>query len=294
MIRPTSGSGAKTAERAPTTTRTSPRDRRLAHRPALAVGDAGVQHRDQIAEARGEAAARSAARARSRARARAPSSAARERALGGAQVDLGLAGSGDAVEQEIAPARLEQRLDARHCGGLVGRQRLGPRRAPGLDRRHAQARIERDEAVGASLRTVAAVVPARSHELGQRQRAVGERRRAARGGARCRPRPPSPRPTCHAAAARAAAAPARAREPASSRSTTRSRGRARARRVRSAARPRRARRPRACPRAATARPPRRRRRARCAPPAARARRRPARARRPRAGGSRAARAARAS
>ena len=137
-------------------------DRGVAHRPALAVGEPGVQHRDLIAEARGEA-ARGLRRERDLGHQHEHRAAARERALGGAQVDLGLARARDPVEQEVAPARLEQRLDLRD-GGRLGR-RSAP---PGGGVRPAVTRGTRRRASSATRpsfarrRTVAGVVPARS------------------------------------------------------------------------------------------------------------------------------------
>ena len=88
---------------------------------------------------------------------------ARERALGRAQVDLGLARARDAVEQEVAAACLEQLLDAGDGGRLVGRQRS---RAAASGRRarsgRAAARRARTSPSSARRRTVAAVVPARA------------------------------------------------------------------------------------------------------------------------------------
>ena len=145
----------------------------VAHGPALAVGEPGVQHGDLIAEARGEAAS-GLRRERDLGHQHEHRAAARERALGGAQVDLGLARSRDSVEQEVSPARLEQPLDLRDGGRLRLGQGLGRRGAPGGHARHAQAGVERDQAVLREAADGRGGRPRALDELGERQRTVGE------------------------------------------------------------------------------------------------------------------------
>ena len=133
----------------------------VAHRPALAVGEPGVQHGDLIAEARGEA-ARGLRRERDLGHQHEHRAAARERALGGAQVHLGLARARDAVEQEVASARREQRLDLPDRGrlGLVSVSGRGVRPAVTRGTRRRASSVTRPSF--ARRRTVAGVVPPRS------------------------------------------------------------------------------------------------------------------------------------
>ncbi len=138
------------------------RDGGLAHRPALAVRDAGMEDGDLLAEAGGEA-ARGLRRERDLRHEHEHRAPAGERALGGPQVDLGLARPRDPVEQEIAPARLEQLLDPRD-GGAPARPSsesgggVRPARTVGTRRRASSC----TSPSSASRRTVAAVVVARA------------------------------------------------------------------------------------------------------------------------------------
>ena len=99
---------------------------------------------------------------------------ARERALGGAQVHLGLARPRDAVEQEVASALREQRLDLPDRGRLGLCQRLRARRAARRDARNPQTGIERDEAVLRQATDGGGSRASPLDELGERQRARRE------------------------------------------------------------------------------------------------------------------------
>ncbi len=130
---PSDGTGAKTAERAPTTTRRLTRRDPLALVAALGLGQRGVQHGDAVAEALAEAAER-LRRERDLRDEHDRAASARERGLARADVDLGLAAARRAVEQDVAAVAVEQLVDARErtrsCVlGQLGRRRLRCQRA---------------------------------------------------------------------------------------------------------------------------------------------------------------------
>ena len=143
QITPSDGSGANTAERAPTTTLRLARDDPLALVPPLGLREAGVEKRDAVAEARAEAAER--LRRERDLRHEDDRAAARgERGLAGADVDLGLAAAGRAGEEDVAAAAREQSLDPRQrallgLGETGGRAALRrePRSQPPPAARHA-------------------------------------------------------------------------------------------------------------------------------------------------------------
>ena len=94
---------------------------------ALAVGEPGVQHGGHLAEPRGEARQR-LRRQRDLRHEHDRRATRRQRPLHRLEVHLGLAGAGDAVQQEAG------------TGAAVGRRRRGSARAPPPDRRSAPAR----------------------------------------------------------------------------------------------------------------------------------------------------------
>ena len=176
-------------------------DARLAARDALALvaalalGERRVQHGDAVAEARGEARER-LRRERDLRDEHDRAAATRERLLAGAQVDLGLAAAGRAVEQEVAAASVE-RLDDPRARGPLRLRRLG-RRA----RRHRAA--TRARPATASRRAACARAARRARACGRRssrstRRSRARGRRAPAAAARRPPRrprgrsPPAPR-----------------------------------------------------------------------------------------------------
>ena len=108
---PGRGTGAKTAERAPTTTRRLARDDPLALVAPLGLGQARVQDGDAVAEARPEA-AEGLRRERDLRDEHDRAAPALERGRAGLEVDLGLAAAGRAGEQQVAAAGVER---ARRC-----------------------------------------------------------------------------------------------------------------------------------------------------------------------------------
>ena len=145
----------------------------LVDRPALAVGEPGVQHGDLVAEARGEAAC-GLRRERDLRHQHEHAAVAPERALGGAEVHLGLARPCHPVEQEVATARLDQRLDAGDRRGLGIRQRLRGRRSAGDHVRYPEARLESDQAVLRQPANRGGRGACPLDQLGEGQRAVRE------------------------------------------------------------------------------------------------------------------------
>ena len=133
--RPTFASGANTAERGPTQTRASPRRRRSPLVVALAVGELRVQDGDGVAEALHEP-RDDLRRQRDLGDEHDHVAAGGERLGRRAQVDLGLARAGHAVQQEPLPRR--GRADREQRGLLLGRE--GRPRARARRRRRARAR----------------------------------------------------------------------------------------------------------------------------------------------------------
>ena len=184
---------------------------------ALALAERGVQQRDGVAEARLEAPDR-LRRQRDLRHEHDHALPALERPRRGAQVDLGLARAGDAV-QEVLAAVLDRRA--------------APPPAP----RSARPRGRRAACVSGSRRSArSAIVTSprfssrrsdpRSSPAGPRQ-PLQQRALAPRSAARRRAARPCARPTAAAAASPAAAARARARAPASRRTRPPSTARAR-------------------------------------------------------------------
>ena len=181
QIRPRRGTGAKTAERAPTTTR------RLAARDALAlvaplgVGQPRVEDGDAVAEARAEAAER-LRRQRDLRHEHDRAAPALERRRAGLEVDLGLAAAGRAGEQEVPPPPssaptiratrpLLRRPSARARLGLAGHAS----RAAASAARRAGSRLRRDERERPRRRR-AVVVGEPEREVDERGRQLVERR----------------------------------------------------------------------------------------------------------------------
>ena len=79
--------------------------------PPLGLGEAGVEQRDPVAEARAEAAER-LRRQRDLGHEHDRAAAGGERRLAGADVDLGLAAAGRAREEDVPAAAREERLDS--------------------------------------------------------------------------------------------------------------------------------------------------------------------------------------
>jgi hypothetical protein len=104
---------------------------------ALAVGEAAVEHRDLVAETRAEA-RRELRRERDLGDQHQRPAPGREHARDRLEIDLGLAGAGDAVEQKRAVARgVDRRREGLERGGLPRRRRerhFGRRddRTPGI------------------------------------------------------------------------------------------------------------------------------------------------------------------
>ena len=201
---------------------------------ALALAERGVQQRDGVAEARLEAPDGLRGQ-RDLRHEHDHALAALERPRGGAQVDLGLARAGDAVQQVLA-AGVDRRERRRLRRGQLDRAVDGRPR-----QRLAALRARLDRHQPALLQP-----PQRAEVLARRARQAVEQRALALAqplAVEARGRPPRPQP--HARLARPAAARARAPAPASTR--TPSPSTARARRGRAARSPRA---PRSAPRAA--------------------------------------------
>ena len=187
------GTGAKTAERAPTTILASPLRDPLALVAPLGVAQARVEDRDAIAEAGAHAARATAGASAISGTSRIVPSPRSSAACASLEVDLGLARAGRAVEQERSAlprcerrrrsARPAARCSLRRARRLVlagERLALGRRRARSPRRRGTPGRNERERARRASTRS------------SRRARARG--RRAPAGPLRRRRRPARPRP----------------------------------------------------------------------------------------------------
>ena len=148
-----SASGANTAERGPTHTRASPLRSRRPLVVALSDAERRVQHRHHVAEARLESATAtwgvSAISGTSTIAERPAASVACHRA----QVDLGLARAGHAVEQDSPPGRA---VAVRRPGAV-------PRRSGRAAR--VRARAAAAPARGAGRPSAAAPPPARAHRM---------------------------------------------------------------------------------------------------------------------------------
>ena len=167
----------------------------------LGLAERRVQDGDCVAEARGEAGER-LRRQRDLGHEHDCAAAAREGVLAGAEVDLGLAAAGRAVEQEVAAARVEGDGDALDRGRLRGRRgrRFRGRRCERLARDGrgplgaalADVRVRRGRAPGPRKSRSSR----RSRVRGRPARAAGSRRRrrCRRGRSPGAPRPPWTRP----------------------------------------------------------------------------------------------------
>ena len=126
MTRPRRATGAKIADRAPTTTGASSGHDALALVTALRVGQRGVEHRDPIPEARAESSDRLRCERDLRDEHDHPA-LARERSGGGLDVHLGLPAPGRPVQQHVSAVRIERSDDPLDARALLRSQlcRLG-------------------------------------------------------------------------------------------------------------------------------------------------------------------------